>query len=179
MAVAAVSALTDTPVDGTMAVTGEITVQGKVKAVGGVPQKVEAACQAGLLRVLIPKENDAETLHIACIEVQGIDDVHQALSAMLVSTKTAKKLIPSPLPMTEKVAAAAAEPSAWRRTTKNLHSRRKKSLHHMFFRLSNRGGICILYLCRTGSAVRAWTRHDTLWFAASDEEELCPERKPI
>ena len=32
MAVAAVSALTDTPVDGTMAVTGEITVQGKVKA---------------------------------------------------------------------------------------------------------------------------------------------------
>ena len=112
MAVAAVSALTDTPVDGTMAVTGEITVQGKVKAVGGVPQKVEAACQAGLLRVLIPKENDAETLHIAGIEVQGIDEVHQALSAMLVSTKTAKKLIPSPLPMTEKVAAAAAEPSA-------------------------------------------------------------------
>ena len=112
MAVAAVSALTDTPVDGTMAVTGEITVQGKVKAVGGVPQKVEAACQAGLLRVLIPKENDAETLHIAGVEVQGIDDVHQALSAMLVSTKTAKKLIPSPLPMPEKVAAAAAEPSA-------------------------------------------------------------------
>ena len=112
MAVAAVSALTDTPVDGTMAVTGEITVQGKVKAVGGVPQKVEAACQAGLLRVLIPKENDAETLHIAGIEVQGIDEVHQALSAMLVHTKTAKKLIPSPLPMPEKVAAAAAEPSA-------------------------------------------------------------------
>ena len=112
MAVAAVSALTDTPVDGTMAVTGEITVQGKVKAVGGVPQKVEAACQAGLLRVLIPKENDAETLHIAGIEVQGIDEVHQALSAMLVHTKTEKKPIHRPLPMTEKVAAAAAEPSA-------------------------------------------------------------------
>lgn len=112
MAVAAVSALTDTPVDGTMAVTGEITVQGKVKAVGGVPQKVEAACQAGLLRVLIPKENDAETLHIAGIEVQGIDDVHQALSAMLVHTKTEKKPIHRPLPMPEKVAAAAAEPSA-------------------------------------------------------------------
>ena len=47
----------------------------------------------------------------------------------------------------------------------------------MFFRLSNRGGICILYLCRTGCAVRAWTRHDTLWFAVSDEEELCPEKK--
>ena len=112
MAVAAVSALSDTPVDGTMAVTGEITVQGKVKAVGGVPQKVEAACQAGLLRVLIPKENDAETLHIAGIEVQGIDDVHQALSAMLVHTKTEKKPIHRPLPMPEKVAAAAAEPSA-------------------------------------------------------------------
>ena len=90
-----------------MAVTGEITVQGKVKAVGGVPQKVEAACQAGLLRVLIPKENDAETLHIAGIEVQGIDDVHQALSAMLVHTKTEKKPIHRPLPMTEKVSTFA------------------------------------------------------------------------
>ena len=53
-----------------------------------------------------------QTLHIAGIEVQGIDDVHQALSAMLVHTKTEKKPIHRPLPMPEKVAAAAAEPSA-------------------------------------------------------------------
>ena len=53
-----------------------------------------------------------QTLHIAGIEVQGIDEVHQALSAMLVHTKTEKKPIHRPLPMTEKVAAAAAEPSA-------------------------------------------------------------------
>ena len=48
MAVVAVSALTGQPVDGTAACTGEISVQGRVKAVGGVPAKVEAARRAGL-----------------------------------------------------------------------------------------------------------------------------------
>ena len=39
LAVVAVSALTGQPVDGTAACTGEISVQGRVKAVGGVPAK--------------------------------------------------------------------------------------------------------------------------------------------
>ena len=51
------SALTGQPVDGTAACTGEISVQGRVKAVGGVPAKVEAARRAGLKKVFIPAEN--------------------------------------------------------------------------------------------------------------------------
>ena len=43
MLVAAVSAITGKPVDGSTAVTGEISVQGRVCPVGGVPMKVEAA----------------------------------------------------------------------------------------------------------------------------------------
>ena len=54
MAAASISALTGRPICGSCAVTGEITVHGAIRAVGGVPEKVEAACQAGLTRVLIP-----------------------------------------------------------------------------------------------------------------------------
>ncbi len=110
MAVAAVSALTGTPVDGTMAVTGEITVQGHVKAVGGVPQKLEAACQAGLLRVLIPRENDAEALHVPGVTVECIDDVRQALSAMLSAGEAWHEPRAFITSATDGAAAAAAEP---------------------------------------------------------------------
>lgn len=83
MAVVAISALTGHPVDGESAVTGEITVHGAVKAVGGVPAKVEAAKQAGIKRVFIPKENDAETLHVPGVEVICISTVQEVLAAML------------------------------------------------------------------------------------------------
>ena len=62
MAVAAVSAITGKPVDGSCAITGEIGVQGQIRPVGGVPEKVEAALHAGLMRVFIPRENMLERL---------------------------------------------------------------------------------------------------------------------
>ena len=54
------SALTGRPVDGDVAVTGEVSVRGLVKPVGGVPGKVEAAERAGLTTVLIPQDNRME-----------------------------------------------------------------------------------------------------------------------
>ena len=57
MAVAITSSLLQLPVDNRVAMTGEISVQGKVKPVGGVLAKVEAAFQAGATKVIIPKEN--------------------------------------------------------------------------------------------------------------------------
>ena len=83
MAVVAISALTGRAVDGKSAVTGEITVHGAVKAVGGVPAKVEAAKQAGIKRVFIPKENDAETLHVPGVEVICVSTVQEVLAAIL------------------------------------------------------------------------------------------------
>ena len=83
MAVVAISALTGRAVDGESAVTGEITVHGAVKAVGGVPAKVEAAKQAGIKRVFIPKENDAETLHASGVEVICVSTVQEVLAAIL------------------------------------------------------------------------------------------------
>ncbi|MFC4600428.1 ATP-dependent protease LonB [Cohnella hongkongensis] len=57
MAVAIASALTREPVDNKLAMTGEISIHGAVKPVGGVVAKVEAAFQSGADKVIIPKEN--------------------------------------------------------------------------------------------------------------------------
>ena len=70
MAVVAVSALTGQRVDGEAACTGEISVQGRVKAVGGVPAKLEAARQAGIRKVFIPRDNDMEGMHDLGMEVR-------------------------------------------------------------------------------------------------------------
>ncbi|WP_123041315.1 ATP-dependent protease LonB [Cohnella candidum] len=60
MAVAIASAMTKRPVDNKLAMTGEISIHGRVKPVGGVIAKVEAAFQSGAETVLIPKENSQE-----------------------------------------------------------------------------------------------------------------------
>ncbi|MFC5468337.1 ATP-dependent protease LonB [Cohnella suwonensis] len=57
MAVAIASAMTKQPVDNKLAMTGEISIHGAVKPVGGVVAKVEAAFQSGAETVIIPKEN--------------------------------------------------------------------------------------------------------------------------
>ncbi|WP_454192321.1 ATP-dependent protease LonB [Paenibacillus sp. Marseille-Q7038] len=57
MATAIVSAIRGIPVDHELAMTGEISIHGKVKPIGGVLAKVEAAFQAGAKKVIIPAEN--------------------------------------------------------------------------------------------------------------------------
>lgn len=57
MATAIVSAMKGIPVDHDLAMTGEMSIHGKVKPIGGVLAKVEAAFQAGAKKVIIPSEN--------------------------------------------------------------------------------------------------------------------------
>ena len=84
MAVVAASALTGRPVDGHVAVTGEVSVRGLVKPVGGVPGKVEAAERAGLSTVLIPQDNRMERFEHTTIEVCPIATLEEALERMLL-----------------------------------------------------------------------------------------------
>lgn len=57
IATAIASAIHGIPIDNRLAMTGEVSIYGRVKPVGGVVAKVEAAFQAGATKVLIPREN--------------------------------------------------------------------------------------------------------------------------
>ena len=106
MAVAAVSALTGQPVDGSAAVTGEISVQGIVLPVGGVPAKVEAARLAGLSRVYIPRDNSMERFRDAGIQAVPIDTLQDALLAMLLPAASQAPAADAPIPTPNRLVAA-------------------------------------------------------------------------
>lgn len=79
------SALKEIPLRRDIAVTGEISIQGKVKPVGGIYEKIFGAKQAGINTVLIPEENLAEVpTGLKGIEVTTIDNIEQALQIALV-----------------------------------------------------------------------------------------------
>ncbi|MDA8235459.1 MAG: ATP-dependent protease LonB [Clostridia bacterium] len=74
MATAIYSAIKNIKVDNTVAMTGEVSIRGEVKPIGGVVAKVEAARLAGAKKVIIPKENyqkmfaDLEGIEIVAVE---------------------------------------------------------------------------------------------------------------
>lgn len=57
MTIALLSALSDTPVKGNVAMTGEISLTGRVMPIGGLKEKTMAAYKYGMKTVIIPKEN--------------------------------------------------------------------------------------------------------------------------
>ena len=76
------SALTKTRLPQDIAVTGELSLAGKVRGVGGVIEKVYAARQAGMRLVLIPKENERDVRARASgVEIVAVKDVYEALAA--------------------------------------------------------------------------------------------------
>ncbi|NHN30127.1 ATP-dependent protease LonB [Paenibacillus agricola] len=103
MAVAIASAILQIPVDNHIAMTGEISIHGKVKPVGGVVSKVEAAFQAGVTKVIIPKENWQEIfsgLHgLEVIPVESIEEVlHVALGVQFTLLSEPNGVQPDSLP---------------------------------------------------------------------------------
>jgi ATP-dependent Lon protease len=101
MATALLSAVTKIPVHRDIAMTGEITLRGKVLPVGGVKDKVLAAARAGITRVILPAENerDLEDIPVEVREkmefnlVESMDEVTTiALAGTIVPFSAKQKL---------------------------------------------------------------------------------------
>jgi ATP-dependent Lon protease len=71
--VALVSLLTDTPVPPDLALTGEITLRGRVLPVGGIKEKTLAARRAGIRRTLLPEENRKDLAEIPEDRLEGVE----------------------------------------------------------------------------------------------------------
>jgi ATP-dependent Lon protease len=93
MATAIVSVLTGIPIRADIAMTGEVTLRGRVTAIGGLKEKLLAALRSGVKTVLIPQENEKDLADIP-------DNVKSALEIIPVSTMDevlAKALVRQPV----------------------------------------------------------------------------------
>ncbi|MBO8126635.1 MAG: ATP-dependent protease, Lon family [Firmicutes bacterium] len=75
-----ISAIENWPIYQNVAITGEISIQGKVKPVGGVYEKIYGAKQAGIAKVLIPKENASDIpTDLRGMEIIPISTISEAI----------------------------------------------------------------------------------------------------
>ena len=94
MVTSIVSVLTQTPIRRDVAMTGEVTLRGRVLPIGGLKEKLLAALRAGIKTVLIPKENEKDLADIPDnvkrkMEIVPVSDCDEVLARALV-----KELIP-------------------------------------------------------------------------------------
>ncbi|WP_419255497.1 endopeptidase La [Caulobacter sp. ErkDOM-YI] len=73
MAVAMVSVLTGIPIRKEIAMTGEITLRGRVTAIGGLKEKLLAALRSGVKTVLIPQENEKDLVDVPQSVKDGLE----------------------------------------------------------------------------------------------------------
>jgi ATP-dependent Lon protease len=84
-----VSALKNIPVRHDIAMTGEITIMGKVIGVGGIQAKLMAAIESGLRTVILPSDNEQEVSHLPDyirdkVEIHYVSDIREVLDLALV-----------------------------------------------------------------------------------------------
>ncbi len=96
MATALVSAMTSTPVRNDVAMTGEVTLRGRVLRIGGVKEKVMAAQRAGLTTIILPKSNEVDIEDIPAevrkeIRLHFVEDVDEVLKLALAKPEVKQK----------------------------------------------------------------------------------------
>jgi Lon-like ATP-dependent protease len=99
IATATISAIRQQKVDNYLAMTGELSIRGQVKPVGGVAAKIEAAKQAGCKKVLIPKENWQERFaeYKGELEIIPVEELAQVLDSSLLKQQPEKSELRPPL----------------------------------------------------------------------------------
>lgn len=92
IAIAICSAVTQTPVDNTAAMTGEISIRGLVCPVGGVSTKVEAAKEAGVKKMFIPQKNWQKIYeHEKDIEIIPVSHIEEIFDRVFASSTKFKR----------------------------------------------------------------------------------------
>ncbi len=105
MTTAITSALTGIPVRKDLAMTGEITLRGRVMKIGGVKEKVMAAERAGITTILLPKSNEVDKDDIPAevlkkVQLHFVDHIDQVLSHALtkpLKARSGNKSVGSPV----------------------------------------------------------------------------------
>ena len=95
IATAIVSVLTKKPVNKNVAMTGEITLRGKVLPIGGLKSKILAAHRAGFKTIILPKENEKDLAEIPKdvlekLNIKLVENIRQVLQIALVNKKSKK-----------------------------------------------------------------------------------------
>ncbi len=86
------SAITKTPLPQDVAITGELSIQGKIRAVGGVIEKLYAARQSGMRAMILPKENVREVdASLAGVDIVAVTSVEEALKFLQIRKKLSTK----------------------------------------------------------------------------------------
>ena len=97
IATAVISAVEDIPIDQTVALTGSLNVRGDVMPIGGATAKIEAAAEAGMKKVLIPKSNMKDVMiekkYEDMIEIIPTETLSDVLENILISGSKKDKLI--------------------------------------------------------------------------------------
>jgi ATP-dependent Lon protease len=93
MSVAIISVLTGIPIRKDLAMTGEITLRGRVLPIGGLKEKLLAALRSGIKTVLIPQENAKDLAEVpenvkAGLEIIPVSTVDQVLALALTGAMT-------------------------------------------------------------------------------------------
>ena len=97
MATAIISVLTGIPIRKDVAMTGEITLRGRVLPIGGLKEKLLAALRGGIKTVLIPKENEKDLADIPDnvkkgLEIVPVSTVDEVLARALVKPLVADRM---------------------------------------------------------------------------------------
>jgi Lon-like ATP-dependent protease len=87
VATAIISALKEVPVRQDTAMTGSLSVRGRVLAIGGVTSKIEAAIETGIKRVIIPRANERDVIlskeRLRDIEIIPVDTLKEVLQSAI------------------------------------------------------------------------------------------------
>lgn len=103
MCTALISSLTGNPVRADVAMTGEITLRGKVLPIGGLKEKLLAAHRGGIKTVIIPKENEKDLEEIPenakqALAIHAVETIDEVLAIALQNPPEGIEIVPKSIP---------------------------------------------------------------------------------